>query len=75
MNAAEFEGLLYTILSEETFNNQIFHTTEENYDNNISDYVSQNFVMLFEETMICLICNKNNPPKVLKDDLFIMPLG
>ena len=46
MDAAEFEGLLYTILSEEPFKNQINHITEENDDYTISDYVYQNFGIL-----------------------------
>ena len=47
MDAAESEGLLYSILSEEPFKNHIIHMTEENDDYTISDYVSQHFGMLF----------------------------
>ena len=68
MHAAEFEGLLYTILSEEPFKNQIFHMTEERDDFTISDYSSQHSGMIIGETMTCLTCHQNNPPKVLKDD-------
>ena len=46
MDAAEFEGCLYTILSEETFKNQRIHTIEENDDYTISNYISQNFGMI-----------------------------
>ena len=46
MYAGEFEGFLYTIFSEELFKNHRFHITEETYDYNISDYVSQHFGML-----------------------------
>ena len=74
MDAAEFERLSYTILSEEYFKNQIFHMTEEMDYYTISDYVSQNFGMLIGETMTCLTCHKNKRPKVLKDDSFIIPL-
>ena len=38
MDASEFEGLLYTILSEEPFKNQRFHTPEKKDDYTISDY-------------------------------------
>ena len=75
MNAAEFEGLLYTILSEEPFNNQIFHMTEEKDNYTISDYVYQNLGITIGETMRFLTCHQNNPPKLLKDDSFIMLLG
>ena len=51
MEAAEFEGLLYTILSEELFKNQIICMTEEKYYYTISDYVSQNFGVRIRETM------------------------
>ena len=75
MEIGEFEGLLYTIFSEEPFKSQIFHTTEETYDYTISDYVSQNIGMIIVETMTSLTCNQNNPSKVLKYDSFIFPLG
>ena len=46
MDAAEFEELLYTIFSEEPFNNQITNVKEEKDYYTISDYVSQYFGML-----------------------------
>ena len=64
MDAGEFEGLLYTILSEESFNNQIFNMTEETDDYTIGDYVSQQFGMLIEETMTCLICHEKNAQSI-----------
>ena len=60
MDAGEFDGLLYTILSEEPFNNQIFHMKEETDDYTIGDYVSQHFGILIEETMTCLTCLEKN---------------
>ena len=63
MNAAEFEGLLYTILSEEPFKNQKFHMTEEKDDYIISDYLYPYFDMLMGETITCLTCHQNKPPK------------
>ena len=48
MDAGEFQELLYTIFSEEPFNNQIFHTKEETDDYTIGDYVYQHFGMLIE---------------------------
>ena len=40
MDAGEFEGLLYNMLSEETFKNQRFEMTDKKDDYTISDYVS-----------------------------------
>ena len=60
MDAGGFDGLLYTILSEEPFNNQIFHMKEETDDYTIGDYFSQHFGILIEETMTCLTCLEKN---------------
>ena len=46
MDAAEFERLLYTILFQETSNNQRICIKEKNDDYTISDYVSHNFGIL-----------------------------
>ena len=75
IDADEFQGLSYTILSEEPFKNQRIHTTEEKYDYTTSDYISQHFGMLIGETMTYLSCHQNNWPQVLKYDQFIMSLG
>ena len=75
MDAAEVEGLLYTILSEEPFYNQRIHMREENYDYTISDYISHHFGMLILETVTYLSCHQDTRPKVLKTDSFIMPYG
>ena len=55
MDAAEFEGLLYNILSEELFKNQRVRTTEEKDDYTISDYVSQHFGMLIGKNDMSLL--------------------
>ena len=57
MDAGEFDGLLYTILSKELFNNQIFHMKDETDNYTIFNYVSQHSRMIFEETMTCLTCH------------------
>ena len=57
MDAAEFEGFLYTNLSEQLFKNQKMNIKSEKYDFTISDYVSQNFGMLVEKKMTCLSCH------------------
>ena len=62
MDVGEFEELLYTILSEEPFKNQIFHMKEEIDDYTISDYVYQHFGMLIRETWTCLTCHATPPP-------------
>ena len=43
MDASEFEGLLYNMLSEEPFSNHKLYITDEKDDDTISDYVSQYF--------------------------------
>ena len=43
MDASEFEGFLYTMLSEEPFANHRLDMTYGNEEYAISDYVSQNF--------------------------------
>ena len=48
---------------------------EETDDYTISDYVYQHFGMLIVETMTCLTYHQKNPPKLLKNDSFIFPLG
>ena len=68
MYADEFQGLLYNILSEQPFKNQLIHITEEKYGYTISDYVVQNFGMLIGEKMTCISCHKTKRPKVLKYD-------
>ena len=50
MDASEFEGLLYTILSEEPFANHILDTTDGNEEYTISDYVSQHFSITVGDT-------------------------
>ena len=64
MDACEFDGLLYTIFSEESINNQRFHMIEETYDYTIGDYVSQHFGMLVDETMTCLTCHEKNAQSI-----------
>ena len=67
MDAGEFEGLLYNMLSEEPFNNQIFYITDKKDDYTISDYVFQNFGILIGETWTCLTCHLKKT-KLLKYD-------
>ena len=57
MDAGEFQGLLYNMLSEEPFKNQKFDMTDKKDDYTISDYVSQHFGILIGETWTCLTCN------------------
>ena len=49
MDAGEFEGFLYNMLSEEPFNNLKFDITDEKDDYTIYDYVSQHFGILIGE--------------------------
>ena len=50
MDASEFEGILYTMLSEEPFANHILAMTDGNEKSTISDYVSQNFSITIGDT-------------------------
>ena len=56
MDAGEFLGLLYNILSQEPFVNHRFDMTDGKNDYTISDYVSQNFGITIGETWKCLTC-------------------
>ena len=57
MDANEFEGLLYNMLSEEPFTNHRFDMTYEKDDYIISDYVSHYFGITIGETWTCLTCH------------------
>ena len=63
MDASEFEGLLYNMLSEETLVNHRLDMTYEKDDYTISDYVSQHFVITIGETWKCLTCHATIPPQ------------
>ena len=57
MDASEFEGLLYNMLSEEPFANHRFDMTDEKDYYAISDYVSHYFFITIGKTSTCLTCN------------------
>ena len=63
MDASEFEGLLYNMLSEEPFANHRFHMTDEKNDYTISNYVSQHFDIKIGETWTCLTCHTKKNSK------------
>ena len=74
MDASEFEGLLYNMLSEEPFANNRLDITDENDDYKTSDYVSQHFGIKIGDTMTCLTCHATNHPKIFHVFSFILPL-
>ena len=74
MDASEFEGLLYNMLSEERFANPGLDMTDENDDYTISDYVSQHFGITIGETMTCLTCHATKYPNIFIDFSCILPL-
>ena len=74
MDASEFEGLLYTMLSEEPFANHRLDMIDGNEKYTISDYVSQNFSITIGETWTCPTCHATKPPKLFKDFAFILTL-
>ena len=74
MDASEFEGMLYTMLSEGPFANPILDTTDGNEKNTISDYVSHNFAITIGDTWTCITCETQRYPKISKDLSLILPL-
>ena len=74
MDASEFEGVLYNMLSEEPFANHILDMTNGNEEYTISDYVSHNFSITIGETWTCLTCKTPKSSKIFKDLSFILPL-
>ena len=74
MDASEFEGILYTMLSEEPFANHILDMTDGNEEYTISDYMSHNFAITIGESWTCLTCKTPKYPKIFKDLSFILSL-
>ena len=74
MNASEFEGLLYNMLSEEPFAKHILDMKYEKDNYTISDYVSQHFGITIGEKIICLTCHITKSPNIFNELSFILPL-
>ena len=74
MYASEFEGMIYTMLSEEPFAHHILDMTDGNEESTISDYLSQKIPITIGETWTCLTCEKNRIPKITKDFSLILSL-
>ena len=74
MDASEFEGLLYNMLSEEPFANPRLDMIDGKGDCIISDYVSQHFGITIGKTWTCLTCHSTKPHKIFNDFSFILPL-
>ena len=74
MDASEFEGLLYNMLSEESFANDTLDMKDENDDYTISDYVSHHFFITIRETMTCLTFHTTKSPNIFNEFSFILPL-
>ena len=66
MEEVEFEALLYNMLSEQPFKNQISDMIDKKDDYTISDYVYQHFGIIIGETWTCLTFHATTPPKLLK---------
>ena len=56
MSASEFEGMIYTMLSEEPFANHILYMTDGNEESTIYDYLSQNFSITIGDTWTFMTC-------------------
>ena len=74
MDASEFEGLLYNMLSEETFANHRLDMIDEKNHYTISDYVSQHFGITIGEKLTCLTCHAKKNTRIFNDFSFIFPL-
>ena len=64
MDAGEFEGLLYNMLSEEPFTNHTFDMIDKNTDYTISDYVSQYFGITIGKTWTCFTCHEKKTQSI-----------
>ena len=74
MYASEFEGMIYTMLSEEPFAHHILDMNDGNEESTIYYYLSQNFSIPIGEKWTCLTCETKRPPKISKDFLLILSL-
>ena len=74
MDASEFEGMIYTMLSEEPFANHILDMTDGHEESTISVYLSQNVSITIGETWTCLTCETNRVLKITKDFSLILSL-
>ena len=72
MDASEFEGMIYTMLSEEPFAHHILDMTDGNEEIKISDYLSLNFSITIGETWTCLTCETKRIPKISKEFSLIL---
>ena len=63
MDASEFEGLLYNMLSEEPFADHRLDMTHEKDEHTISSYVSQHFFITIRKTWACHTCHAKKKPK------------
>ena len=66
MDASEFEGMVYTMLSEEPFANYTLDMTYGNEESTKYDYLSQNFSITIGDTWTCLTCETQRYPKISK---------
>ena len=74
MDASEFEGIIYTMLSEEPFAHHVLDMTDGNEESTIYDYLSQNFSITIGEIWTCLTCESNRIPKITKGFSLILYL-
>ena len=73
MDASEFEGMIYNMLSEEPFTYHILDDPDGNEVITISDYLSHNFSVTIGETWTCLTCRSSRSPKITKAISFSIP--
>ena len=74
MDASEFEGMIYNMISEEPFTHHILEDPDGNEEITISDYLSQNFSVTIGETWTCFTCESSRSPKITKNISFILSL-
>ena len=66
MDASEFQGMLYTMLSEEPFANHILGMTDGNEESTIYDYLFQIFPSQLEIHGHVLLVKPKDLPKYLR---------
>ena len=69
MDASEFKGMIYNMISEEPFTHHILKNSVGNEEITLSDYLSQNFSFTRRETWKCSTCESSRSPKITKNIL------
>ena len=75
MDASEFEGMIFNMLSEEPFTHHKLDDPDGNEVITISDYFSQHFSVTIGETSTCSTCRSSRSPRITKNISFSISLN